>query len=160
MSSTADFEVDRFIADLWLQDNAPLWEIHTSDPLGLFNDWAHTKWSGTKRVNSVATFGILHKGAVSGAVLFSDWTGPNVLMHVASDGSRRWFNRTFLKLVFNYAFVQLGCLRITAAVAGSNTAASKFVDNLGFKLEHAFAEVLPNDLVCVYSLARTTWRSR
>jgi RimJ/RimL family protein N-acetyltransferase len=67
--------------------------------------------------------------------VYADYDGGNILMHIASDGSRRWLTRDFLRECFAYPFEQLHCRRVTGLVAASNTAALKFDAHLGFKPE-------------------------
>lgn len=68
-------------------------------------------------------------------VLFCGYNGHAIEMHVASDGSRRWLTRDYLRACFRYAFVQLGVRRVTGLVSAKNEAALKFDRALGFKDE-------------------------
>jgi RimJ/RimL family protein N-acetyltransferase len=79
--------------------------------------------------------GNLQHGKLIAAVIFNEWNGSNLHMHVVSDGSRRWLSRTYLKAIFTYAFDQLGAKRVTAPVFSSNTRARVLVEKLGFQQE-------------------------
>jgi RimJ/RimL family protein N-acetyltransferase len=68
-------------------------------------------------------------------VLYTNFNGVNIEMHVASDGSRRWLNRAFLHEAFRYPFEQLGCQRVSGCVAARNVDALNFDLALGFKQE-------------------------
>ena len=68
-------------------------------------------------------------------VVYAQWNGPNVVCHIASDGSRRWLTREYLRIIFDYPFSQLGVRRITVCVGEGNSASRRFVQHLGFELE-------------------------
>lgn len=68
-------------------------------------------------------------------VLFTDYDEVNIGIHVASDGSRKWLNREYLRACFAYPFEQLKVRRVTGLVAASNAAALRFDLHLGFTLE-------------------------
>lgn len=56
-------------------------------------------------------------------------------MSVASDGTGRWFNRTFLRAAFAYPFIQMKYTRVSGLVRVDNYAAQRFDEHLGFKRE-------------------------
>ncbi len=69
------------------------------------------------------------------AVIYDQHFSPNICAHIASDGSKRWATKKFLRLIFSYPFLQLGVGRITAPVKSSNKSARAFLEKAGFKLE-------------------------
>lgn len=69
------------------------------------------------------------------SVLFTDYDAVNIGIHVASDGSKRWLSRKFLRACFSYPFEQLGVQRVTGLVSTSNVDALKFDLHLGFVVE-------------------------
>lgn len=79
--------------------------------------------------------GIERDGKLAGAVIFDTFSDTDCCMHVASDGSRNWLTRAFLREVFWYPFVRLGYKRVNVPVAESNKKARVFVMNLGFRPE-------------------------
>jgi len=68
-------------------------------------------------------------------VAYTDYDEVNLGMHIASDGSRRWLTREYLRACFGYPFEQLGVRRVTGLVAASNPAALRFDTHLGFRME-------------------------
>lgn len=74
-------------------------------------------------------------GEVISAVLYAEYNGPNIFMHVAASPGRRWMTRHYLHEAFKYPFVTLGVKRITGWVEASNMEARKFDEHLGFRLE-------------------------
>jgi len=76
-------------------------------------------------------------GELIGGFVFFDHQrrpgGGNIFL--AAAGAGNWLTRGNLKIWFEYAFCQLGCHRITAIVAKSNTISRQIVERLGFKRE-------------------------
>lgn len=79
--------------------------------------------------------GLESGGGIVAAVVYEGKSGANILMHVASDGSRHWMTPAYLAACFRYPFVQLGCNRITGLVRADNIDAQRFDEHLGFKRE-------------------------
>lgn len=79
--------------------------------------------------------GLEHDGELVAGVVFANRAGANILMHVASNGSRHWMTPAYLAACFRYPFVQLGCNRITGLVRADNVDAQAFDEHLGFKRE-------------------------
>ena len=75
------------------------------------------------------------RGLIVAGVVYAEWNGPNVVCHIASDGSRRWLTREFLWTMFDYPFRQLGVRRITVCIGQGNSDSQRFVKHLGFTLE-------------------------
>lgn len=69
------------------------------------------------------------------AVLYDNYSGANVFMHVAADPGRKWLNRWFLHEAFKYPFVTLACQRVTGWVEENNSDAIRFNEHLGFRRE-------------------------
>ncbi len=68
-------------------------------------------------------------------VAYSDFNGPNIVAHIASDGSKRWLTREFLRVMFHYPFMQAGVNRITCMIGSGNAASIKLCKHLGFTHE-------------------------
>lgn len=88
-------------------------------------------------------------------VLYDQFNGASISMHVASDGTRRWLNREFLRYAFSYPFEQLGVRRITGLVPSTNMDARRFDEHLGFVHEATLSQAGPGgcDLL-VYRMFR------
>ena len=79
--------------------------------------------------------GLQKDGRLIAGVLYDDFNGSNVWMHVAAEPGKRWLTREYLQACFAYPFNQLGVRRITGWVEASNTDARRFDEHLGFKQE-------------------------
>lgn len=86
-------------------------------------------------VSDMKGLGLERDGELVAGVLYENWSGPNVWMHVAAVPGSRWLNREFLRYCFHYPFMELGCSRVSGYVEASNEAARRFDEHLGFKPE-------------------------
>ncbi|MFZ9326480.1 MAG: GNAT family N-acetyltransferase [Polynucleobacter sp.] len=79
--------------------------------------------------------GLEEDGELIAGVVFNDYTGPGISMHVAAVPGKRWMTREYLWACFAYPFLQLKCNRVTGLVRTDNIVAQKFDEHLGFKRE-------------------------
>ena len=113
-----------------------------------------------KRTNEYGNFGAAQgigwgrNGALVAGVAYAEWNGPNVVCHIASDGSRRWATRSYLWTIFDYPFNQLKVKRITVCVGEGNGASRRFVEHLGFTLEATLDSAHPSGDLLVYRMFR------
>ena len=104
--------------------------------------------------------GNLQDGKLSAAVVFNEWNGANLHIHVVSDGSKRWLNRKYLKAIFTYAFDQLGAKRLTAPISASNQSARTLVEKLGFQMEFVMRDAAPDGDLILYVMRPSFCRWR
>ncbi len=97
-------------------------------------------------------------GKIVAGVAYANWNGVAVECHIASDGSKRWLTREYLRIMFDYAFCQLGANRITVCVGQGNADSNRFVKHLGFELECQLAEAHPTGALLIYRLFRKDCR--
>lgn len=113
-----------------------------------------------KRTNEFGRFGTdigigwAKAGELVAGVAYADWNGPNVVCHIASDGSRRWLTREYLWTIFDYPFRQLKVRRITVCVGEGNSASRRFVEHLGFRLEATLRAAHPTGDLLVYVMMK------
>lgn len=98
-----------------------------------------------RTADEFTAIGIKRNGVLSGGVLYENYTGPGgcVEMHVAGDGAR-WMTPQFLRLVFGYPFIQLGCKVVRGRVPSNNIHALAFDLRLGFTIEHLIRNARPD----------------
>ena len=70
-------------------------------------------------------------GAIVGAVVFDTFTDGDCLVHIVSNGSRRWMSKEFAIRAMAYPFLQLGNKRITAVIAEHNEDSLRFTRKFG-----------------------------
>ena len=90
---------------------------------------------GERELFGYAAIGLERDGELVAGVLFEQHNGPNVMMHVASDGSRHWMTPAYMSACFRYPFLQLGVNRISGLVRADNADAQRFDERLGFVRE-------------------------
>ena len=83
----------------------------------------------------VNTLGLEEDGELIAGVVFENYTGSSITIHVAAVEGKRWLNKDFLFRVFAYPFLQLECNRLTGLVRADNQTAQKFDEHLGFVKE-------------------------
>lgn len=59
-------------------------------------------------------------GSVRGGIVLSHYIGGSMTAHMAGD-DKHWFNRELAWLVFDYAFNQLGCIKLLAPLRSDNS---------------------------------------
>ena len=82
-------------------------------------------------------------GKLLGGVVYYDYTGKSISMHVAGF-TPRWINPEMLWVTFDYPFVQLKCASIFCQIRSSNLKVLEFVKKIGFKREVVIPEVFPD----------------
>lgn len=73
-----------------------------------------------------------NSGEILAVVIYNTFSKFNCEMSVASNGSRRWMSKEFLRVCFRYPFWQLGLTRITGVVEETNSDALRLDRHLGF----------------------------
>jgi RimJ/RimL family protein N-acetyltransferase len=105
-----------------------------------------------------SAIGLERDGELVAGVVYNYYSVYDIAMHVASDGSRRWMTKDFLRAVFSYPFVQLGCKRVTGYVLSRNTAARRFDEHIGFVREGVMRQAGGDDDVIVYGMLESECR--
>ena len=98
------------------------------------------------------------RGELVAGVVYAQWNGPNVVCHIASDGSKRWLTREYLWTIFDYPFNQMSVKRITVCIGEGNTDSRRFVRNLGFEEEAIHPEAHLTGALITYRMWRNNCR--
>lgn len=106
-----------------------------------------------------SAIGLERDGEIIAGVVYCAHSGPNVITHIASDGTRAWLTPAYLGAIFRYPFMQLRCARITAIVRADNADSIRFVVHLGFREEGRMrqAEADGTDLI-IFGMLRSECR--
>lgn len=94
--------------------------------------WAQQRMKLGYGWKNCTTLSLWDDMTILAAVIYEDYTGRGISMHVAAEDGKRWLNRAFLRAAFNYPFNELKVDRVTGLVPDSNEAAKKFDEHLGF----------------------------
>jgi RimJ/RimL family protein N-acetyltransferase len=101
--------------------------------------------------------GLESEGKLVAGVLFDNYLHNSIAMHVAGDGGH-WMTREFALACFGYAFNQLKVFKILGYVDSANTAARRYDEHLGFRLEYSIAGAGKHGDLCIYSMTRDQCR--
>lgn len=93
--------------------------------------WTAERTGGTYYAGSGAGIGWEKDGQLLAGVLYDEFTGRSVRMHVAGVG-KRWMAREFLWTCFDYPFNQLKVNKVIGLVDSTNSDALRFDRHLGF----------------------------
>jgi RimJ/RimL family protein N-acetyltransferase len=91
------------------------------------------------------------KGPVAGC-LFEASNGASIMLHCATDGTKRWMNREYLWFVFYFPFAQLRVRKIIAPVESTNETSCRFVEHIGFVLEATLKDAAPKGDLLIYTM--------
>ena len=115
-------------------------------------DWVASRTNEYGRFGNGTAIGWEKNGVLVAGVVYADWNGPNVVCHIASDGTKRWLTRSYLWTIFDYPFKQLKAKRITVCVGEGNLGSRRFVEHLGFTLETTLQGAHPSGELLVYRM--------
>ena len=98
-------------------------------------------------------WGSLHRGIICG-VVYEGYNGANYWVHIAKMKGTK-FPAAFIAAFVDYPFNQLGCRRISATIAESNSQAINFARKLGAAQEGRLPEATSNgEALLIFGLLR------
>jgi len=106
--------------------------------------WASARIGIPRFRRDAYCLGLEKDGELVAVVVYDCFSECDCNMHIASDGTGRWMNKSLLLAAFAYPFGQLGLRRVTGMVPASNQAALDFDENLGFEREGYHKHALPD----------------
>lgn len=98
--------------------------------------WVADRIDGYSVGENATAIGVLNveKTDLVAGVTYENWNGVNIEAAIAVD-DQTWCNKSVLKGLFGYPFLQLGCEAITISVASSNAASLNIAVKMGFEAE-------------------------
>jgi RimJ/RimL family protein N-acetyltransferase len=90
--------------------------------------------------------------------LYESHNGASIMLHIATDQSKKWMNREFLWFVFYFPFEQLGVRKIIAPVESTNSDCVRFIEHIGFTLEATLKDAAPKGDLLIYSMVKDQCR--
>ena len=94
-------------------------------------DWAEAIVPNGRFRNDARAIGLERNDVLRAVVVFDTFSQGDCLVHVASDGSGRWFDRGFAVHAMAYPFIQLGNRRISAVISTLNERSLRFTRHFG-----------------------------
>lgn len=113
-------------------------------------EWVAKRTNEFGNFGAAVALGVERDGELVGGVVFNDYNGVNINMHVAAVAGSYWLNRGFLWMCFDYPFRQLKVKRVTGLVGEGNARARQFDEKVGFKLETRLKDAHPTGDLLVY----------
>jgi len=90
-------------------------------------------------------------GTLKGAIVFTQYSGSNIVIACALEAP---LTRRFLRAIFYYPFLQLGCRRVTALIDEDNARSRRLVESAGFELEGRMRQATLQGDVLIYGLLK------
>ena len=119
--------------------------------------WVAERTGGQYFDGSGQGIGWVNHGELVAGVLYDNFTGGSVQMHVAGVG-KRWLVREFLHFCFRYPFEQLKVNKVVGLVDSSNAAALRFDLHLGFQQEAVIKDAGRTGDIIVLTMTRDQCR--
>ncbi len=94
-------------------------------------EWAQERIDHCQFREDAVAIGHERHGTLVGVVVYDTWSPQNAFVHIASDGSRRWFTREFAIRAMAFPFQQAGCSRISCIISAGNKASLAFTRGFG-----------------------------
>ena len=120
----------------------------------LVGDWICRRTGGTFIPGSGKTIALVQDDRIIAAVLYDNFNGASIQMHVAAEPGARWMTRQYLFKCFDYPFRQLGCKLVLGLVAENNHAARRFDEHLGFKIQATLKDAHPCGALLIYGMKK------
>lgn len=118
--------------------------------------WVCERAGGTWIPDRGTAIGRLVNDELVAGVLYEDYTGPNVVCHIAGEGN--WATRGYLGVIFHYPFVQLGVERITVPVSSKNDRCIALVKRMGFIMEARLSRATPGGHLLLFAMFKDECR--
>jgi RimJ/RimL family protein N-acetyltransferase len=84
--------------------------------------------------------GFAHEGKLIAGIIYANYRkyehGADIQLTAYSE-SPRWLNKKNLYKIFEYPYIQLGCVRTTAVTGRANKRTRKLLEGVGYRLEGA-----------------------
>ena len=123
----------------------------------LVSAWVSAKTGCTIPRIGTALGWIDSDGNLTAGVMYEDFTGPCITATIAIDHGSVVV-KSFLQVIFDYPFRQLGCRKILAVVAQTNATSRKMVERMGFEKEAVIFDVFPDGAMIIYSVTPSRCR--
>ena len=117
----------------------------------LVSAWVSAKTGCTIPREGTALGWINEEGNITAGVMYEDFTGPCITATIAIEHGSM-MPKSFLQVIFDYPFRQLGCKKILACVAQTNTASRSLVERMGFEKEAVIFDAFPDGAMIIYSV--------
>lgn len=120
-----------------------------SDEVG---QWVVARAGGEWFLGQGYGIGVLEQGKMIAGIIFTDWNGVSLQIHVAAEPGVNWINKKLLRVVFDYPFVFCKAKKLIGLVGEKNLAARRFDEHVGFTREATLRDAHPDGDLLIYSM--------
>lgn len=113
--------------------------------------WVAERAGGTFSPDTMTAIGLIRENSVLAGVMFENWNGKSIVAHMAATGR---LTRTFLGVIFQYAYEKCGVEKVILPISSANIKSSKFAKHLGFEEEARISDADPNGDIIIYTLKK------
>jgi RimJ/RimL family protein N-acetyltransferase len=110
-------------------------------------EWAASRMQPGEFQQSAKAIGLERDGVLVAAAIFERYSGTDIELHTAIDNKA--LSRSLLRAAFLYAFIQLGCKRVTAFINSTNPASLRLAEKVGFRVEAVLLDACPDGHVFI-----------
>lgn len=104
-----------------------------------------------------AAIGWLRDDELLAGVLYEDFTGSSITATIAvAPGAV--LTKEFVRAIFTYPFVQLGCGKMLALIHENNWRSHRLVKHMGFEVEAVIADYYPDGALNIYTMTKADCR--
>lgn len=116
-------------------------------------DWVAKQMKRGEGYGLSRGIGVMEDGELIAGVVYNEYNGVNINAHIAGIG-KNWLTKSFLWVMFDYPFNQIGVKRISAFIEDENKEAIRFDTKLGFIYETKLEGAYVNGDILVYVMRR------
>lgn len=120
--------------------------------------WVCSRTGGTYEGSTSSAIGLEKDGELLSGVLYDNYNGRSVCMHVAAVPGKRWLTREYLRVAWDYPFNQLKVNQVIGMVDSENMDARRFDEHLGFKLAAVIPDAGKTGDLMIYTMHRSECR--
>ena len=116
----------------------------------IIGPWVYKRINGHWLPGKGTAIGRIHNGVVIAGVVYEEYTGTNMVCHIAGEGA--WANREFLSAIFDYPFNHAKVSRLTAPISSLNLKSRRLVEKMGFIIEGKLSQAIPDGDLLLYKM--------
>ena len=116
--------------------------------------WVCARTGGQFELSGSVAIGLEQDGQLIAGVLFDQYNGRSICMHVAAVEGARWLTKEYLRVCFDYPFNQAKVNKIIGLVDSTNHTARRFDEHLGFTLAATLEDAGKYGDLLIYSMTR------
>lgn len=118
-------------------------------------EWVACELKGRYDAGISKALGIARDGHIDAGIIFEDWNGRSVTVHIAARGR---FTREFLWCVADYAYRQLGVTKLIAPVYSDNSRMIRMILRMGFVPEALIEDAAPDGDILIFTMTKAQCR--